>query len=254
VLTFLLGPILALLPKWWRESLPASWSVEWRIATILSGFLESVVGLIGMMYWYSYSVTTWVSRGLDAALTGKTPQGTTEHEIGFVGLLIFATHPLTWFLAYCGVEGMVRLLGAAISENVLGIVPLYLIDRVIAKLTKRKREVPKVEGPGGSHLAATAEAIREKLLRARLPEVPDELCVTRNATDEFLEIRACRTKQDWVPPRVVRYLDTYYRLESSGKGTESRPYSYVLRRLPAGVPGRSVLLYKPEMEPIREGS
>src|ERR1700721_1552351 len=62
---FLLGPFLSLLPERWRKALPFCQSVHWRSAAVLSGLAESVIALGGLMYWYSYSVTTWVSRGLD---------------------------------------------------------------------------------------------------------------------------------------------------------------------------------------------
>jgi len=243
--TYFLGPFLALFPKRWRESLPESFSVQWKRATVLSGLAESVCALIGLVYWYSYSMVTWVEH----ALSGKAPNGANEQEIGFAAVVIFALHPLTWLIAYFGVEGVVRLLGAAISENILGVLPLYLLERAVVKITGRGAGVAN-PAARENHFAVAGGAIREKILIARLPKVPDELLVTRNATDEMLEIRACRPKEDWVPPRVVRYRDSYYRLEGSSKGTKSRPFGYVLRRLPAGVPGRTVLLYQPELEPV----
>jgi hypothetical protein len=59
VLTYFLGPLLALLPQRWRKSLFSNLPVHWRMATILSGFGESVVALVALMYWYSYMMTRW---------------------------------------------------------------------------------------------------------------------------------------------------------------------------------------------------
>jgi hypothetical protein len=247
VLTYFVGPILAFFPRRWRESLPAALSVQWRPATILSGLAESVMALIAMVYWYSHSVTTWVSHGLDSALSGKMGPQVTDQEIGFVAILIFALHPLTWAIAYCGVEGMVRLAGAAFTDNIFGVLPLYLVDKAIVKISGRGQTEAKSETYSTrENLASYAGAIREKVLMAGLPKVPDELCFTRSEVDEILEIRACRKKEDWTPPRVMRYQDAYYRLETSSQGAAPRPFVYVLRRLAAGVPGRSVLLYRPE--------
>jgi hypothetical protein len=89
---------------------------------------------------------------------------------------------------------------------------------------------------------------------AGLSEVPDELCFTKNESGEILEIRACRRKQDWTPPRTVRYLDGYYRLEADSSAGGARPFLYRLRRLAAGVPGRTVLLYAPADAVIRNAS
>jgi hypothetical protein len=83
-----------------------------------------------------------------------------------------------------------------------------------------------------------------------LAEVPDELCFARRGPEEMLEIRACRRKADWDPPRTVRYQDTFYRLEACSSGSASRPFCYTLRKLPAGVMGRTVLIYSPEEAPV----
>jgi hypothetical protein len=249
VLTYFLGPFLAFFPKRWRESLPASSSVNWRYAAVLSGLAESVLALVAMVYWYSYSMVTWVGQAMDKTLTGDMPTGVNEQEVGLAAVMIFATHPLTWLIGYFGVEGAVRMLGAAVSENTLGVFPLYLVARAISRFTGRGA---KSRDSAPNILASAKSAVRTKLALSILPRVPDELRVTRNESEEILEIRACRPKEDWVPPRVVRYGDIYYRLEETSKGTASRPFSYLLRRLPAGVPGRSVLLYQPETEPSKE--
>jgi hypothetical protein len=86
MLTYVLGPILALLPKRWRKSLFSALPVAWRPATVLSGFAEAAVALIALMYWYSYYMTMLVNNGVDSAMTGKMPVGATDHEIGFAAL------------------------------------------------------------------------------------------------------------------------------------------------------------------------
>ena len=74
----------------------------------------------------------------------------------------------------------------------------------------------------------------------------------KSGGEEILEILSSRRKQEWTPPRVVRYEQSYYRLESSGKVGGPRPFRYMLRRLSVGVPGRSVLLYSPmEVDVVR---
>ena len=103
--------------------LPAGSAMECRRAAVLSGFGEAVIALIALIYWYSHYMTLMMDHALDAAITGKLPPGVTDHEIGFTALVIWATHPLTWLLAYAGVEGSVRLVGAAFTETNLGIFP-----------------------------------------------------------------------------------------------------------------------------------
>lgn len=251
MLTFLLGPFLAVLPKRWRESLSFRESIEWRIASTLSGFAEALLALVALLFWYSYSVSGWVSRGMDAALAGKMHQGVTDQEIGLMSLMIFATSPITWVIAFMGVEGSVRLVGAAFAANNLGILPLFILDKIFLKVTGQSG--PSAAQAGGfveGNLSSYAEAIREKVQSSRGPRAPDELCVRREGTEEFLEIRACRRKPDWTPPRTVRYRDAFYRLEACSDGPEPRPFRYRLRRLSAGVMGRTVLTYSPEEKPI----
>jgi hypothetical protein len=252
--TFLLGLFLAVLPKRWRQSLPLFQPMDWRTPCLLSGFGELVVAVIAYLYWYSYSMGSWVSRGLDAALAGKMDQRVTDHDIGIMSLFLFATHPLTWLILYAGLEGSVRLVGAAFAETNLGILPLFVLDRIYLKITAPK-------GPSATQAAGYTEgnfssylgAIREKVRASSAPSVPDELHVTLEGAEEFLEIRACRRKPDWTPPRTVKYQNTFYRLEDCANGSGLRPFRYRLRRLSAGVMSRTVLVYSPEEEPVVAG-
>jgi hypothetical protein len=249
--TFLFGPFLALLPKRWRALLSGREAIRWHTAGILSGFGESLIALVAMMYWYSYSVTGWVSRGLDVALAGKMGPAVTDQEIGFTAVVIFATNPLTWLIAYAGVEGSVRLVGAAFSENNLGILPLFVLDKMYLKMTGRSGpSSAKAAGYEQGNLSSYTGAIREKVRLKLAPVVPDELCFSKNGADEIVEIRASHRKPDWTPPKTVRYQDTFYRLEASFGGPEPRPFRYRLRRLTAGVMGRTVLVYVPEETPV----
>lgn len=251
MLTFLLGPFLAALPKRWRQSLSMQKLIEWQIASMLSGFAEFLFGVAAMLFWYSYSVTTWVSRGLDAALAGKMGPNVNDQQIGFMAIFIFATHPLTWLIAYVAVEGSIRLVGAAFAENNLGILPLFVADKIFLKITGRSSPgIAQAAGYSETNLSSYVGAIREKARVMKTAIIPDELCVAREGADEFLEIRACRNKPDWVPPRTVRYQDNFYRLEASSNSSGQRPFHYRLRRVSSGVMSRTVLVYAPEQEPI----
>ena len=251
VLTYFLGPFLALLPRRWRNLLPYGSGMNWRRAMVLSGFGESVVALAALMSWYSYYMNLLVDRGLDAAITGKMGPGVTGQEIGFTALIIWATHPLTWLITYAGVEGSVRLVGAAFTETNLGIFPLFVFDKIFLKLSGRSEQsAAKAAGYSDSNFSSYLGAIREKAAIKRLPLVPDELFFSGVAPDEFLEIRACRRKPDWTPPKTVRFQEAFYRLEACSDGHAPRPFHYRLRRLSAGVMGWGVLVYSPEEAPV----
>jgi hypothetical protein len=90
-----------------------------------------------------------------------------------------------------------------------------------------------------------------KRWHARLaPMVADEVRATISHDAAGLVIRSCRPKPEWTHGRLVRYDGNYYRVESSRLDTGPRPFVFTLLKLPAGVMGRSVLLYAPD-EPLR---
>jgi len=248
--TFFLGPLLAALPQRWRSSLVPAESIGWKLATILSGFGESLLALVAMVMWYSYSVTTWVSRGLDSALAGKMGHDVNPQEIGFAAIVIFALHPLTWLIGYFGIEGGIRL-AAALTESYLGILPLFLADKIYLKATRRgATSATKAAGFEQSNFSSYKQAMHERVRFSRAAQMPDELFFSKQAEEEFLEIRASHRKPDWTPPKTVRYQDAFYRLEATSDGSEPRPYCYRLRRLSAGVMGRTVIIYSPEESPV----
>jgi hypothetical protein len=249
--TFLLGPFVSVFPKRWRDALPFSTHVRWGLATAVSGLAESAIALVAVSYWYLHAMTAWVGRGVEAAMSGKMGPGVTDQAIGSVALVIWVTHPLTLLLGFAGIEGAIRLCAAAFSDNILGILPLFLLDKVFVTVFRRRgpKSMNAANSPNNSSLVG---AVRERVLVARLPIVSDELCFRRSASEEILEIYASRRKQDWTPPRVVRYQDRYYRLEADSLGPAPRPFHYMLRRLAAGVPGRTVLQYSPSDATIKD--
>jgi hypothetical protein len=121
-----------------------------------------------------------------------------DYQIGFMGLVIFVTHPFTWIIVYGGLEGSVRLLSAAVGENCLGIVPLYLADRIFLKVTGRS--LPRVEQEARfkrGNVASYLEAAIEKFSEIGSSPLADEIIVQRENGEEFLEIHACRRKPGW---------------------------------------------------------
>lgn len=250
---YLIAPFVALLPERWRKPLPFQHAVPWRFASITSGLAEFGVALFALVAWYSYSVTHWVARLLDNALRKAGPIEITDHEVGFAALLVVASHPLTWVLAYFVVEGLLRLC-AFFTNTVLGTLPLYLVERLAARI--RGREDPRPWGAphfAESNLASYVATLEEKVLTSRLPVVPDELFTRVVESEELLEIRSSHPKADWDPPRVVRCGDGYYRLEEVARNSAPRPFVYKLRRLAAGVPGRTVIVYHPEQHRVVAG-
>jgi hypothetical protein len=255
MLTYILGPLLSIFPKRWREALPFSGYVRWARATAISGIAESAAALVVLSHWYFYAMNTWVGRGVDVALngalSGKSGPELRPQDIGGVALIVWASHPLTWFIGYFGLEGALRV-GAAFTGTGLGMLPFFLVDRIFLFVFGGGKPALMSQAASAGNFSSETGSIRGRIAGAGLRAVSDELCFRRDGGVEFLEICASQKKDGWDPPRTVRYQGTYYRLEAASLGVRPRPFRYVLRRLSAGAPGRTVLLYAPGDSVIRE--
>ena len=237
--TYLIGPVLAFLPRRWRQAL-GSGEVRWNHAGMLSGLLESTAGIVTLGYWYLCEMQRMVNAGLDSALDGKIAPGVTDQEIGGVSFVVMATHPITWVLGFFVVEGAVRLCAAAFAESTVATLPLAMVEFVIGFFRAKEERAGEALKRNAQSFGA---AVKERLLESKAKDVADELSYHRNEEEEYLEIRASRKKEEWVAPKVVRVDGVYYRLEEAGVRKGTRPFWYRLRRLTAGVPGRNVIFY-----------
>jgi hypothetical protein len=248
--TYMAGPMAALLPERWRRALPTLACVDWERAAALSGSLEILAAIVGLGFWYMWEMTRRIGQIMDATETGQIPVGLSEHQVQGAALTIFYLNPLTWILFYFFFEGAVRLCGAAFTENVLGTLPLYLLERIVF-VARNRREV-KLGEVVARNMESFVESVRERVMVAKLEKVPDELRYTRSGTEEMLEISASKRKEDWVSPKVVRVDEVFYRLEESLVEHGARPFRYRLRRLETGVTGRNVALYKSDGAVVKE--
>ena len=239
---FFMGPLLALLPVRWRTKLPGAGETDWTRAGTLSGVYEMTAALVALGYWYMYEMTRRIGQVVDVMANQPSTTGATEHQIQGAALFLFYMSPLTWVLFYFFFEGAARLLGAAFAENVMGTLPLYLAERLLFLV--RKPEEAYVAETVKGHARELVESIHEKMIVARLPELPDEVVELQIDGTDFLEIRASRRKDEWVAPKTVRVGEVYYRLEQTWMRGGGRPFTYVLRKLDAGVTGRGVILYR----------
>lgn len=238
-----LATVGSLFPRRWRMAMPGAEAMPWERGGTLSGILESLTALGALVFWYSISVTTWAANGLDSALRGGPERNVPGQAIGFAALVLWVLQPLTWVIGYFVVEGAVRMLGAAFTGHVMGTLPLVLADWTYGKLTHRPPERDALYSPGTRYGASFLAAMKDRWQIRRLPVVDDRLEYASQGEEQYLEIYACRPKLDWVPPRIVRVGDAYYRLEEARRSGAPRPFVYRLRKLAAGVPGRTVIVY-----------
>jgi len=245
------GIPLTLLPRRWRSvSTISEETIPWVSAAILSGILESIFAVVGLVYWYSHSVTTWAADALDSALRNGPGAGYDPHVLGLTAFVVWCIHPLTWLLASFFVEGLVRIVAAISIEQILPVWLLAFADWCYGKLTQRPQEGEALHIPGGrEHLRSLVQAARQAAKTAHLAELPDKLAESAEGPDSILQIHSSHAKAEWTPPRVVRVDGVYYRLESVAEGQRPRPFTYRLRRLAAGVPGRNVIFYTSPLVP-----
>jgi hypothetical protein len=109
------------------------------------------------------------------------------------------------------------------------------------------------QAPGTLLLAVLEEAAQAWFRSRGWRGAPllDVVTLDEARADWQLRIESCRDKRDWEPGRIVRWEQTsqggnvqrYFRLESAIHTAGLRPFVYLLRSLPAGVAGPTVLTY-----------
>lgn len=244
-----LGILLSFLPRRWRSALSSNESVRLVHATVLSGLFESLLAFFALVSWYSHSVTTWAANALDSALRNGPERAVPGQAIGFSALVLWMIHPLTWFIAFFVFEGLVRLLAAAFTDQIFATLPLAFADWCIGKATGRAPEGDARHTPSARKaLQSIISTAKDRVTAARFSEVADELTEHTEDSEVILEIHSSRTKPEWTPPKTVRIGKSYFRLEHLAEGQAPRPFIYRLRRVAAGAPGRTVIVYESPRE------
>jgi hypothetical protein len=213
--TYILGPLLTLLPRPWRTRVFAAAAIQAARAAAVSGILESVAALAGLIAWYSFYVTL----AADAISRSPLP-GAGSPRIGLFGHVWFWLNPITWAVAYFGLEGVTRALAALITGEVYGTLPLAIAE-YLTRIPKLRR----------------ADTER--------PLIADEILPGGATCD--MKIASCRSKTDWKYPFTILYGGAYFQVVASlALAAGPRPYVYSLRRLPHGEVARGLKDYHPE--------
>ncbi len=222
---YLIAPLLSLLPRRWRQAMFGEVGFNWPRATFLSGLVEAVVFFGGLIAWYFHTMYSAVhaQMGVTLEATKGVPAEGAAYGMGVAALATFALHPLTWVLGYFTIEGIWRMLAAALTDESPGTLPLALVAWIT----------------GG---------VRRRAYEARVPLVADQ--VTRGGEKDAwaLRVASCRPKPDWIYPLTIRYQDEFFQAagEANAGATPARPHVYLLNRPPAGEVYRGVHTYDPE--------
>ena len=200
--TFIICPFLAMLPRRWRARILPTEPAEFARAGVISGVIEAVLGLFALVVWYSIFVG--MAR---QAISHSANSGGGSSFIGVFALIWFWINPITWCVAYFGAEGAVRSVSALANGDVYGMLPLYLLDRLLHR--------------GQAAIEPEEDVIADEVLPG-------------NRTCD-MRIASCRAKADWEYPFTIKYEGTYFQVMSCQRLHGGlRPFVYSLRRLPAG--------------------
>lgn len=218
--TYLLGPVLSLLPSRWRTRLPFAESINWQHAAFISGFFQIWFSIYLLVAWYSYSVTHHTRRDVFLVLRELHAHVGDPAKIGLIALIFVALNPVTWVIGAWGIEGGIRVLGAAITGDIIGTYPLWAIDRFYC-------------------------AVERWTYNWRVPVVADKVTSERHGDVEILCIKSCRPKPNWQNHPTIRYHDEFFQVSNVIAAADTQKYIYHLRRLQPGEMFRGLEDYDP---------
>src|SRR5262249_5090817 len=181
-------------------------SIRWTHAATLSGLLESVLAVVLMGYWYSYSVMHWVDHAAGEAAKGNLGPTFSSEALGFTGWAVMMMYPMTWLIGSFCFGGFLRFCSAAFSGSFFGILPLAIVDATLRKITGASSD-PLRPPELKPTFSSVGSAVKDRILASSAPAGADELRSLKSGDQEILEIRASRKKDGWDPPRVVRVED-----------------------------------------------
>ncbi len=231
--SYVLAPILVLLPERWRRNPGFAASMPWRVASFICGLAQAVSGFAALVWWYSYSVENWAQRVMThAAQTQSSVAGLKPHEFGALAFAVVAASPVTWLIIVWCVEGIVRVLAAAITEEVFAMLPLALIAAVWAFLHPLRDENPGLLATADASLGETpahsfVTFLRRSAFEKMHTRVADDVTRIKDAEGEVLRIRASHAKPEWEVGRMILIGDNFYCVEnvSERRGAAARTYA-----------------------------
>jgi hypothetical protein len=218
---YMFAPFYTLLPKRWRRGERHGPQRYLARAALISGIGEAVLSLVVLGMWYAQAEGIFGDSYASHLINSTASSGSEWVFGGSIGLIGFAVNPLTWLIVYFCIEGVIRAFAALASDDVVGTLPLYLVDFAWRLLKKRKRAAPEP------------------------PLVADEIMPGRGEICD-IQIATCRRREGWKYPFTLRYAGAYFQvIDEKWIAAGPRPYIYSLRRLPAGEIARGLQNYDP---------
>jgi len=225
VIQLLLGMLLSLLPKRFRDRLPASAQTDLRLGAIVSGlgaFAFCLVTFIARyLDFFQYRVGDLGQRAIDRGAEGILAHGYVQYGMGAATSVEYVLKPLSIALMYFGIEGMLRALAALTTHEITGTLPFYISAAVEDRLS---------------------QARAERALGPRVPDIFEE--VYSNEYDA--RIFTCRRRRHWNRMMTLSWNDKFYEVLGEQSGRPPHHFIYRLRKSSKGRTVRAVHYFDPE--------
>ncbi len=208
-IAFVGAVLVAFLPPRYRRRFYRDVSGENHKAAFVSGFVQLVASIFFLVaraisFFAIPPDVDIVKAAFDRKFGGASIPGS-----GVFALANFFLQPIHVFATYLMLEGIVRMFSAAISEQTVGTLPLYIVSAIHNWLEPKWQE------------------------RRAGPRILDEVQPGDGTTHE-LRILSCRARPDWHRNITIRYRDEFYQMFKEEAGPAPRPFIYYLRKPPLG--------------------
>ncbi|HEU5403409.1 MAG TPA: hypothetical protein VFU86_18785 [Terriglobales bacterium] len=231
MIQFLFGFGVVLLPERFRKKWLPQWHGNLRTSAVVSGVLQSLTALGVLVARYPRFVNEQVAQIDVRVINGMAEKGgdTAVRGIGIILLAAYVLLPTSILLIYFAFEGVVRFVAAVTTGEVVGTLPLALVDMAGQKWSAYYSE--KKQGP-------------------RVPDLVSVPPIDGSGYD--LSIASCRQKPGWDHLMTITYNEALYEVVDYVEGDEPRKHVYLLRLAPIHKVVRGLHNYDPE-EVVKPG-
>ena len=218
---FLLSILISLIPLRYRAAWFHDVDVDVKLGAQVSSILQSlgmVALLAGRYIWYLIHRQEMLER-MAGAKTEYDQIDLAYRGVTYATFIEYLILPSSMLIIYFAVEGVVRMMAAMTTGEILPTLPLAVVSWIHGAVDRSYQE------------------------RKQGPRVPDELLV--GVSPEFdLRIDSCRPKR-WTRITTIGFNDELYEVAKEFTGAPPRPYIYLLKRMPGGKVVRGIYRYDP---------